>query len=257
MFKVKKKTLISVASVVAAILFIAASIPSLRPVLIDTLKQPLKIFGFIRSEIGAIIFYHRNFIQNERFKKEIDYLKNKLNAQNEINLENERLKNLLTFKQQSPFKLIPTRLIGRSTDSWSSSIIIDKGSYNGIKSGMSAITYLGLIGRVIESGKFSSKVLLINDPNLGVSAIVQRSRQEGLVSGTLGANLIMRYLPEEPDIEIGDVIVTSGLGETYPKGLLIGSVIDIGRDFSGLSRYAIIKPAVGLSGLEEVLVVVQ
>jgi rod shape-determining protein MreC len=67
----------------------------------------------------------------------------------------------------------------------------------------------------------------------------------------------MRYLPEEPDIKIGDVIITSGLNYTHPKGLLIGTVIEIGKEFSGLSRYAIIKPAVELSSIEEVLVIIQ
>jgi rod shape-determining protein MreC len=67
----------------------------------------------------------------------------------------------------------------------------------------------------------------------------------------------MKYLPEDADIKLQDTIVTSGLNNNYPKGLFIGSVIDIGKDFSGLSRYAVIKPAVNLSNIEEVLVIVQ
>lgn len=257
MLKIRKKTLISAAAICLVLLIAAVSVPTLRPALFTILKQPLKLLTLIRREIGGIIFYHRNFIQNERLKKEIDLLRNKLNALNEIDLENQRLKNLLYFKQKSPFKLIVARVIGRSSDSWSSSIIIDKGYYNGIRPRMSAITYLGLVGRVIESQGHTSKILLVSDPNLSVSAMVSRSRQEGLISGTLGSYLIMRYLPEEPDIKIGDVVITSGLNETYPKGLLIGTVVDIGREFSGLSHYAIIKPAVELSSIEEVLVIVQ
>lgn len=257
MFKFKNKTLISAAIFGLVLLLTSVSIPSLRPPLLNILKQPLKLSTLIRRELGGIIFYHRNFIQNERLKKEIDLLRNKLNVQNEIYLENLRLKNLLYFKQKSPTKLIAARVIGRSPDSWSSSIIIDKGTHNGIKSGMSTITYLGLVGRVIEAQESFSKILLISDPNLSISAMVGRSRQEGLVSGTLGTHLIMRYLPEEPDIKIGDVIITSGLNYTHPKGLLIGTVIEIGKEFSGLSRYAIIKPAVELSSIEEVLVIIQ
>jgi rod shape-determining protein MreC len=98
--------------------------------------------------------------------------------------------------------------------------------------------------------------MLISDPNLGVSALVQRSRQEGLVSGTLGTYLTMRYLPKDADIKIQDVIVSSGLNEVYPKGLLIGTVIDIGKEFSGLSRFATIKPAIDLSNIEEVLIII-
>ena len=171
-------------------------------------------------------------------------------------MENERLKKLFSIKQRSSFKVILARVIAGSADSWSSSIIIDKGSSSGIKRGMAVITYLGLAGRVVETTGSASKIMLISDPDLSISGIVQRSRQEGIVSGTLGANLIMRYLPEDSDIRIGDTVVTSGLSKACPKGLLIGSVIEIGREYSGLSRYAIIKPAVNLSSIEEVLVVI-
>ena len=257
MFKFKKKKLIFFSILCFLLLFASSSIPYLRSPLLNTLKYPLSLLTLIRREAGAIIFYHRNFIQNERLKKDIDLLRNKLNAKEEVYLENARLKNLLYFKQKFSYKVIAARIIAHSPDSWSSGIIIDKGRYNGIKRGMVAITYLGVVGRVIETQEFTSKILLINDPNLGVSAIVQRSRQEGLVSGTLGTHLIMRYLPEESDIRIQDVIITSGLNQIYPKGLLIGTVIGIGKEFSGLSRYAIIKPCVDLSNIEEVLIIIS
>lgn len=213
--------------------------------------------ALIRSESGAIIFSHRNLMQNEKLKKDIDFLRNKLNAKEEIELENVRLKNLLYFKQKSPYKLTAARVIARSPDSWGSAIIIDKGKHNGIKRGMAVVTYLGLVGRVIETQQFTSKILLINDPNLGISGVVQRSRQEGLVSGTLGTHLIMRYLPEGSDIRVQDVIITSGLNQIYPKGLLIGTVAAIGKEFSGLSSYAIVKSAVNLSNIEEVLIIIS
>jgi len=256
-FKVKKKTLIFIAIPCFLILCLSLLTPALRKPFLDTLTAPQNILTLIRREFSGIIFYHRNFIQNERLKQKLDLLNNRLSAQTDIYLENSRLKELLSFKQKSPYKLIAARVIGRSPDSWSSSIIIDKGNYNGLRRGQVVITYLGLAGRVIDSTEFTSKVLLINDPNLSVSAIVQRSRQEGLVSGTLGTYLIMRYLTEDSDIRIGDAVITSGLNQTYPKGLLIGTVVDIGREFSGLSRYAIIKPGVGLSNIEEVLIIIS
>ena len=229
----------------------------LSPPFQSVLKYPLSLMTFIRRESGAIIFYHRNFTQNEKLRQYVDFLKSRLNAKDEVFLENARLKSTLYFKQKSPRKLIAARVIARSPDSWSSSVIIDKGRHNGIKRGMAVITYLGLIGRVIEAQDFTSRILLINDPNLGISGIVQRSRQEGLVSGTLGNYLIMKYLPEESDIKEQDVVVTSGLNQTYPKGLLIGTVVGIDKEFSGLGRFAIIKPAVNLSNIEEVLIIIS
>jgi len=219
-------------------------------------RGPLGLVNLIRREAVGIIFYHRNLSENISLRKEIDFLRNKLNGLNEIYLENLRLKNSLSFKQKSGFKIIPARVIARPADNWSTGLIIDKGSAYGIRKGNPVITYLGLVGRVIETTDSNAKIMLLSDPNLGVSSLVQRSRQEGLVCGTLGNTLIMKYLPDDADIKLQDVIVSSGLNDTYPKGLLIGTVIDIGKEFSGLSRYAIIKPAVNLSDLEEVLIVI-
>lgn len=257
MFKFRNKSLVYPAIALVILLLISALIPSLRNPFLNTLKYPISLLRFMRREIGAIIFYHRNFMENELLKKQINSLKAKINSQEELYKENIRLKDMLSFKQASPHKLIAARVIARSPDSWSSNMIIDKGRNSGIKQGMPVITNLGLVGRIVETTNLTSKVLLINDPDLSVSCMVKRSRQEGLVSGTLGRNLIMRYLPEDADINIQDTIVTSGLNQTYPKGILIGVVIDIGKEFSGLAQYAIVRPAVNLSNIEEILVIVQ
>lgn len=257
MFKIKKKSLITLTVFSLLIILFLSLSHILRASFFNALSFPLNVFSLMRREAGAMIFYHRNFRQNEILKKQSDFLKNRLNTYNELILENSRLKQILSFKQKSPFRLTASRVIGQSPDSWSSSIVIDKGRFNGIRRDMTVITYLGLVGRIVDAQEFTSKVILISDPNIGISALSQRSRQEGLVSGTLGENLIMRYLPLEPDIKINDIIITSGLNVVYPKGLLIGMVTALGREFSGLSSYAIIKPAVNLSDLEEVLVIVK
>jgi rod shape-determining protein MreC len=210
----------------------------------------------IKREVLGIIFYHRNMVLAEKLQNDIALLRWKLFDLRELVQENTRLNELLNFKQKSPLRLLATRVIGRSPDSWSSSVIIDKGRHNGIKPGMAVVSFKGLVGSIIESAQNTAKVLLINDPNQGISSIVQRSRQEGLVSGTLGTNLIMRYLPDDADIVIGDIVVTSALSQVYPKGLLVGRIVNIGREFSGLNRYAVVKPAVDLSNVEELLVII-
>lgn len=256
MFKLTNKKLTFILISFLFLVIIIFSVAIFSPPVNRILRLPLGISAALRREIAGAIFYHRNLLQNEALKRETDFLKNKINSLNESYLENSRLKELLSFKKASALKLIAARVIARSADSWSLNITIDKGSYNGIRQGMSVITYLGLVGRVVEVAPSFSKIALLSDPNLGVSGIVQRSRQEGLVSGTLGNSLIMKYLPEETDIKIGDTVVSSGLDNVYPKGVLIGKVIEIGREFSGLSCYALIRPAVSFSNLEEVLIVV-
>lgn len=218
--------------------------------------MPLNFLSLVRHEVGGIIFYHYHLIQNERLKKELSLLREKLNVLEELSLENKRLRDILSLKQNSPYKVIVARVIGRTPDNWSSVIIVDKGTSSGIKEGMPVRDYLGLVGRVTQTSKSTSKIALLYEPNFCVSATVQRSRQEGLVCGTLGGFLVMKYLPKEADIRIADIIITSGLSENYPKGLIIGEVSEVGDEFSGLSRYALIKPQADLSGLEEVLVIV-
>ncbi len=257
MFRFKNKKFVFPAAIVLFLLLLSLISPFLKTPFLSFLKLPLGLFSSIRREAAAIIFYHSNYIENEKLRQKLNELKNRLNAQKEIYLENQRLRENLGIKRKFHYRLIACLVIGRSADSWSQALIIDKGSSSGIRRGMTVINHLGMVGCVVDALKFTSKVLLINDPNIAVSGLIQRSREEGLVCGTLGANLIMRYLPQEADIKIQDTIITSGLNDCYPKGLLIGTVVGLGVEFSGLSRYALIKPAVNLNNIEEVLVVLK
>jgi rod shape-determining protein MreC len=207
--------------------------------------------------MGSVVLSLPNSIQNDRLIKENAQLRQKMESLKELYFENQRLKKLLAFKQDSVFKLVASRVIGRLPDNWSSGVIIDKGSFSGIRRGMPVITYDCLVGRVAEVEKFFSKVTLITDPGLGVSALIQRSRQEGLVCGTLGLYLMMKYLPQDADAQEGDLVVTSGLNSQYPKGISIGKVSYIAKDSSGLSSYCLITPERNLSRIEEVMVVLQ
>jgi len=255
-FKLKKKNLIQAVLLILALFVLASFVPVLKAPVINIAKIPFYILKSIQREIGGMIFYHHNMVDSQRLRSENNLLRFKLNELNEIKSENLRLNQALSLKQNTPQKVIASKVIAHSPDNWSSVIIIDKGESSGIKKGQGVINYLGLVGRIVETARSTAKVMLISDPNLGVSAINSRSRQEGLINGTLGGSLIMKYLPRESDINISDTIITSGFTESYPKGILIGTVVDVGEEFSGLSRYAIVKPAADLSSIEEVLVII-
>ncbi|RKY31154.1 MAG: rod shape-determining protein MreC, partial [Candidatus Omnitrophota bacterium] len=228
------------------------------PPILNILKKPLDLMTLFKREFLGLVFFHRNMVVNEKLTKENELLKLRLNNLQETELENSRLKELLELKEKTPYKVVAARVIARQPDNWSSSIIINRGARDGIKQGDVVISYLGLAGRVSETTSGVSKVTLINNPNFCVSALVQRSRQEGLICGTLDYHsLIMKYLPRQADIKISDSVITSGLTRFFPKGLVIGEVTSIGEEFSGLSRYAVVKPAINFSDIEEVLVVVE
>lgn len=257
MLKLNKKNLAFFFLLLFLVLTFSSFVPFLRTPVLSILRLPLNALTFTGREISGLFFFHRNMVQRHQFKNEAGLLTQRLNDMKEIEIENDRLRQLLSLKKEAPYKVIACRVIARSVDNWSSLVIIDKGSYHGIKKGFVVLSFEGLAGKVIETQSKTSKVILINDPNLSISALIQRSRQEGLVSGTLGNMLIMKYLPKEADVMISDVIITSGLTDSYPKGILIGTVVEVGEEFSGLSRYAIVKPNVNCSNLEEVLVIMQ
>jgi len=207
------------------------------------------------KEFNAIVFFHRNAVRLEKLEAENDVLRARLNSANEAAIENKRLRELLDFKNGVEWNTVAAAVIGRQPENWSSMVLINKGSSSGIRNGSVVVSRMGLVGRVSETTASISKIILINDPNFSISAFVQRSRQEGLVTGTLGSNLVMKYLPPDADIQEKDIIVSSGLTGMSPKGLLIGTVIKTGTEFSGLGKYAVISPAADLPAVEEVLVV--
>ena len=256
MYKLSRKTITSFILIACAVFLISSFSLFFKNSVQKTFNPHLTLIDLLKRECAGIIFYHRNMVEFDRLNNDAENLRRRLFDLREVEQENARLKSLLSFKQKSPLRLVSARVIARSPDSWSSIVIIDKGRYSGIRRGMAVINAQGLVGRVIESSKSNSKILLVNDPSQGISSIVQRSRQEGLVNGSLGSNLIMRYLPDDAQIAVGDIIITSELSQVYPKGLLVGKVINIGKEFSGLSRYAVVKPAADLSSVEEVLVII-
>ncbi len=253
-FKGKKLALVLLLA--AAVAALSLMIPSFRAPVFAVLRFPLQVLTAMKNEAGGMIFYHRNMVQNRRLAVEADLLRRKLADAKELELENIRLTGLLNLKQNSPYKVISARVIGRCPSSWSSSLIIDKGSAQGIRKGYVCVSFYGLIGRVVEVYSSSSTVMLLNDPSLCVSCLSQRSRQEGLICGSLSGTLLMKYLSKESDVKPDDTIITSGLTDVFPKGIVVGTVTQIREDMSGVNRYAVVKPAVDLSAVEELLVII-
>jgi rod shape-determining protein MreC len=156
-----------------------------------------------------------------------------------------------------PFSAIPAQVIGRDPSNWSNSLIIDKGSSSGIKSNMAVMSTRGLVGRIVEVGRLSSKALLITDPNLKVGVLVRRNRQGGIMTGRPGGRCKIIYISLDSDVKPGDKVMTAGFGSVFPKGILIGEVEKVGKEEGRLYKFAILKPSQDLSRLEEVLCIVK
>lgn len=172
--------------------------------------------------------------------------------------ENARLRELLGFVQASSRALKPARLIGRDPQDWFSAVLIDQGAKEGLEKNAIIIAtdgrQEGLVGRVIETGSHTSKVLLITDPLSSVAAVVGRQGDDGVVDGQNTAQLRLNYLSPEADVQVGDTVWTSGLGGVFPVGILIGSVVSVDPAPPGGFKTALLNPSLNLYRLRELLV---
>jgi len=170
--------------------------------------------------------------------------------------ENQRLRDLLRFAETLKYAYIPAEVVGRNPDNWLNTAIINKGSADGVSVNDSVVTSLGLVGRVTKVTRNTATVMLMLDPDSGVGGLVQRSRDAGVIVGQAGGGqtLRMKLFPRDPDVKAGDVIMTSGLGSFFPKGLPVGKVISVSKGEYGLVKVADIQPFVNFDRLEEVLV---
>lgn len=216
----------------------------------------------IQSFIDAIISFQKLRVENERLRSELDFFEGQLIQLQELQKENHRLRRLLDFKQDSNFELLPAKVVARDPSQWFGTITINRGYNDGVQREMPVVTDRGLAGMVSTVSPNSSQVILLTDPRLAVSAMVQRSRDSGVVGivetyPQEQAYLQMTKLSPEANIQPGDVIISSGLGGIFPKGLQIGTVRKVYDDQYGLMLSALIEPRVNFNRLEEVLIILD
>ncbi len=172
----------------------------------------------------------------------------------EARLENERLHKLVGFVESLELESVGARVIGRPATAWEGTILIDRGSADGIRVGQPVLAPEGLLGQTIEVTAHAAKVRLISDQRSGVAAMLQSSRAEGIIRGSISGDLGMEYVSRDATITVGDVVQTSGMGGVYPKGLLVGEVSAVELNDNDLYPRIVVRPSARFAGLEEVLV---
>ncbi len=178
----------------------------------------------------------------------------------EVEGENQQLREMLNFAQTRPgLELrgaqIVARVIGQESNNFLDFIMLDLGSTHGIGVGMPVLTDQGLVGRISEVTNTTSKVLLITDASSSVNALLQSSRLNGVLRGTPGADLVMDYIPQGGLFSVGEVVLTSGLGGNFPKGIPVGQVLEILQRDIDVFQQAVVRPTVDFGSLELVMVV--
>ena len=193
--------------------------------------------------------------ENRQLRRDLESLQGQNNQLREAASATDRLKALLEFKAQALPTMVAAQVIGRDTGNWYRTLILNKGQSEGIQPDMGVITPAGVVGRVVKTTVATSVVLLVTDPNNAIAGLIQRTRDEGIVEGTLQGQAHLKYLPLLSDVQPGDRVVTSGLVGGFPRGLAIGTITSIGKEEGALFQSAQLTPDVDANRVEEVLVI--
>jgi len=214
--------------------------------------------GSAVSRLGRLRHVPSIMRGNEDLIKERDRYRTLVIERQELETENRRLRELLGFRvkiSSGERKGFPAEVVGRSPAGWRGSVLVNRGQRHGIRRGMPVMTWAGLAGRVQEVSTSVAKVQLVTHPQFRIGALVQRTREAGVVYGTLAGECRMKYLGIEADVRPGDIVETAGFSPSFPKGLPIGEVADVWKEPGKVYQVALIRPYTDLDRLEEVVCV--
>ena len=222
---------------------------------------------FQRASTAVIQTVHRTVDQyfflvqlqkeNEILKQRIAELQEENHLKEEALLANERLRKLLEFREKISTSMVTAEVIGQDPSSWFRSLTVNKGERDGVRKGMAVISTDGVVGQILKASPNYATVLLITDYNSAIDSIVQKTRARAIVEGKGENRCQLKYLLRTDEVNVGDVIVTSGLGGNFPKGLLIGEIRQVEKKGRSIFQYAELAPSVDLTKLEEVLVITE
>lgn len=192
--------------------------------------------------------------ENKHLQAEVAVLQRRIDQLKEQSLETQRLQRLLAMREITQAGFLTARVVGKDATNWFKTILLDRGSQEGVRRNQPVLAPDGLVGRVVEVTPTSAKVQLLTDPVSAVGGLVQRTRVTGIVSGNLGTGARVRYLPLLADVVVGDEVVTSGMGGVFPKGIPVGRITAVERRSGALFQEAGLQPLVDLGRLEEVMI---
>jgi rod shape-determining protein MreC len=192
--------------------------------------------------------------ENERLKAKVTHLQQQITSYHEAYIENLRLRRLLDFKNTIPTRTIAAQVVLHAPTGWFETLVIDKGSRDGVVPDMALVNDEGIVGRVLNVSDRYSQVLLITDPESAVDALIQRNRVRGILKGKDLNTCVLNYVRSNLDVQTGDLVVTSGKDGIFPKGLRLGIVQKVSENPVNLFLEIEVKPLVRLGTLEEVLI---
>lgn len=172
-------------------------------------------------------------------------------------LENLRLRKLLGFREKSQLRLTAAEVIGQNPHDIVNGLLLNAGRERGIQKSAAVLTADGLVGKIINSDNNFSVCQILFDPNSRVSAKIQRNREFGVIAWNGGNQIKLLYIAKTIKVHVGDVIVTSGMSQIFPKNIKIGVVIDVSIESKGMFQDILVQPSVNFNRLEEVQIQIE
>jgi rod shape-determining protein MreC len=227
------------------------------------------IANFVQSPVTTITSgvtgYFQSFVnlrsaqsENDALKQRVQELEVEVQQKKELAKENENLKSLLQLKNESNYKVLPAQIIGRDPSLWFDSAIINRGSLDGVKLNMPIVNNGGLIGRVIAVSPITAQINLVTKEKSGLGGVIGElgnSNALGVVSGNGKRELLeMGYIPGTIEVQVGEMVYTTGQDGIYPAGLKIGEVAEVKPGSATVTQQIFIKPSAKLYAMEEVAV---
>ncbi len=227
------------------------------------------VADFVQSPVTTITSASRGYFasianlrsaqdENSQLKQRIHELEVELKGSRDLSTENERLRSLLGLSERTGYKVVNARIIGRDPSVWFDSSIVNRGSLDGVKLNMPVITDGGLVGRVTAVGPLTSLVDLITRDKSGVGSIVGEigtSNALGVVAGTSKTDLVeLKYVSGSIDVQVGQMVYTSGQDRIYPPGLKIGEIVEVRTGSATVPHQIFVRPASGIESMKEVAI---
>jgi rod shape-determining protein MreC len=220
--------------------------------LVDLMSLP---FRFLKSRFAFIGDNKILLKKNKELADQVKTLERQVNSFKSRESQYTQLEKLARLKDEYNYDVLPARIVLKDNMDWSRTIVINRGSRDGLTPNMAVVSGAGLVGKIIRTGYAYSRVLLLIDSTFKVGARLRNSRFAGLLEGRGMNQLILNYLPREATFQKGEEVVTSGLGGIFPAGYLIGTVKKTHYEEYGFYKYITVKPAVDFNTLELVAVV--
>ncbi|MCK4846173.1 MAG: rod shape-determining protein MreC [Deltaproteobacteria bacterium] len=196
--------------------------------------------------------------ENEELRENLTTLKAENNLLREALGRDQSISELKAFRETLKGRNVTASVIGFSGldigGGWARTIILNKGSGDGVKVDTAAVTSLGVVGRIVHVDRFTSKVLLLTDPRSNVDIVLQRTRIKGLAEGSGKGSVRLRYIRQIEDVKVGDRVVTAGLSGIFGKGLFVGEIVSVEEGKDNFFKDIEMRAVTEIKGLEDVII---